>query len=106
MGTGTASRKILPSLSELERVPLSSALAKIPIGSEDIVKVLSLVARASSYYKCKCSILLSPTGFRILDEGQREVTIDNSLASRFKVDPREVLVILNGKDVNNSIAPL
>jgi len=50
--------------------------------------------------------LLSPTGFRILDEGQREVTIDNSLASRFKVDPREVLVILNGKDINNSIAPL
>ena len=44
--------------------------------------------------------------FRILDEGQREVTIDNSLASRFKVDPRQVLVILNGKDINNSITPL
>ena len=53
------------------------------------------------------AIFFSPVlCFRILDEGQREVTIDNSLASRLKVDPREVLVTLNGKDINNSIAPL
>ena len=32
--------------------------------------------------------------------------MDNSLASRFKVDATEVLIILNGKDVNNSLAPL
>lgn len=30
-------------------------------------------------------VLYTLTGFRILDEGQREVTIDYSLASRFKV---------------------
>lgn len=35
---------------------------------------------------CVAGQLLSGLSFRILDEGQREVTLDNSLASRFKVN--------------------
>ena len=42
-----------------------------------------------------------------LNSGWRtERSNNNSLASRLKVDPREVLVTPNGKDINNSIAPL
>lgn len=36
-------------------------------------------------------VLYTLTGFRILDEGQREVTIDYSLASRFKVGGKKGL---------------
>ncbi|RMX48106.1 hypothetical protein pdam_00002687 [Pocillopora damicornis] len=78
--------KEVPAVEKNIVVTPSSKAAKLEVFHEPVDGKLKKKVEDGQELPCVVGHMLTGLSFRILDEGQREVTIDYSLASRFKVN--------------------